>query len=388
MIRHVLTLIWNKKRSNFLLFVEIFASFLILFAVFSLVVYQRSNYTRPLGFDTENTWVVNLRFSPEVDSAQQWQAKQLLKQELASLPAVERVGFSGAITPFSGGQWTWSNDENGFLIQASIYESDLDYPAVAGLNIVAGRAFRPDDLLATYPAVLVNQQFLETYFPGRNMIDSIVHLDRERRIVGVVDHFKYRGDFAEELEQMILLTPPESPGMKSLHLRLRPGVAPTLEEEIYTQVAQLLGNREFSIEQLAQRRNRENRSVLVPMIALLSICGFLVINVALGLFGILWYNISKRRAEIGLRRTLGASRGEISGQFLLEIYGVVLGAMLCGAVFAVQFPWLGLIDIPAATYYYAIALSLLLISGIVLLCAYYPSRQAARVHPAVALHEE
>lgn len=388
MIKHILTLIWNKKRSNFLLFVEIFVSFLILFAVFSLLIYQMGNYSQPLGFDTKNTWVLHLNFGPEADSAQQWQTKQLLVRELEQLPAIERVGFSGAISPFSGGQWTWSNDENGFFIMASVYEADLNYPEVAGLNIVQGRSFQPDDLLATYPAILVNRKFLDKYFPGRNMIDSVIQFDRERRIVGVVDHFKYRGEFAEELDQLILLTPAELPAMSRLHMQLRPGFTPALEEEIDSRVERLLGNRNFSIEQLEQSRIRESRSVWVPLLVLLFICGFLVVNVALGLFGILWYNISKRRAEIGLRRTLGATRGEISGQFLLEIYGVVLSGMLAGTLFAVQFPWLGLIDIPAATYYFAIIASLLLISAIVLLCAYYPSRQAARIHPAVALHEE
>ena len=52
MIKHILTLVWNKKRSNVLMFLEIFVAFLILFAVFSLSVYYMRNFRSPLGFKT------------------------------------------------------------------------------------------------------------------------------------------------------------------------------------------------------------------------------------------------------------------------------------------------------------------------------------------------
>ncbi len=47
-------------------------------------------------------------------------------------------------------------------------------------------------------------------------------------------------------------------------------------------------------------------------------CLFLCINVALGLFGVLSYSISRRKAEVGFRRALGGHPGSIIGQFTME----------------------------------------------------------------------
>ncbi|MFT4666771.1 MAG: putative ABC transport system permease protein, partial [Gammaproteobacteria bacterium] len=60
MIKHIFTLIWNKKRSNFLLFLEIFLAFLVLFAVFTLVIYNLRVYQQPLGYNTQNTLITIL----------------------------------------------------------------------------------------------------------------------------------------------------------------------------------------------------------------------------------------------------------------------------------------------------------------------------------------
>ena len=87
MFKHIFTIIWNKKRSNFLLFLEIFIAFLILFAVFSFVVQQMRNYQTALGFDTENIWMAEMDFSEEEDSAILMDLQNRLRSELLTQPA-------------------------------------------------------------------------------------------------------------------------------------------------------------------------------------------------------------------------------------------------------------------------------------------------------------
>jgi putative ABC transport system permease protein len=136
-----------------------------------------------------------------------------------------------------------------------------------------------------------------------------------------------------------------------------------------------------------QRRSR-HKMVLIPVYIFLTISGFLLINVALGLFGILNLNIARRRGEIGLRRAVGATANGISRQFVGEMWVLATFALLLGLLFAVQFPLMNVFDLDAAIYTRAILISVLAIYGIVTVCALYPSRQAARIHPSVALHEE
>jgi len=84
---------------------------------------------------------------------------------------------------------------------------------------------------------------------------------------------------------------------------------------------------------LTDERKRINSITLVPMIILIIVAGFLIINVALGLFGVLWYNINLRKSEIGLRRALGASGNAVSKQLVgealvLSTFALIIGSFL------------------------------------------------------------
>ena len=120
----------------------------------------------------------------------------------------------------------------------------------------------------------------------------------------------------------------------------------------------------------------------------MSVCIFLCLNVALGLFGVLWYNINKRRSEIGLRQAIGAHGSDITKQFILEILILTGFAIGLGIFFAIQIPLLDVTEYPDSLFYKAIVYATLIILVLVLMCALLPSLQAAKIRPAIALHED
>jgi len=63
MIKHLFKMVWNRKRTNFLITVEIFFSFLVLFTVILFGVYYTDNYRQPLGFSYQN--VLNISITRE-----------------------------------------------------------------------------------------------------------------------------------------------------------------------------------------------------------------------------------------------------------------------------------------------------------------------------------
>jgi len=144
----------------------------------------------------------------------------------------------------------------------------------------------------------------------------------------------------------------------------------------------------MEIEHLTNKHTSINYFTLVPMIVSLIVAIFLIINVALGLFGVLWYNINKRRGEIGLRRAIGASGKSVSTQLVSESMILATLSLIIGTFFAIQFPLLNVFDLPAEVYLTAIGLSILFIYFLVFICSLYPGKQAAAIYPAVALHEE
>jgi putative ABC transport system permease protein len=371
-----------------LLLLEVFFAFLILFAIFTFAIRYLRIYQVPLGFDTEDISIAYLSISEEVDSVARIEMFQQLRREMEAYPEIEQVAFQSGITPFTRSMWTMSNSDNGFELRTCMYATDEHFGDVMNMNLVEGRWYTKDDLNAKYPPVVINRKLREQYFGDAPLIDSILSLDEDRKVVGVVDYFKYQGPFAEDIPLSFTPLPIGHEQMRVMLIRLRPGTPPEFEENINNTIAGITKNRDFVIESLESNRKERARTTWVPLVAGLSICGFLMINVALGLFGVLYYNISKRRSEIGLRRAIGSSQGEVRQQFTIEIFLVTLFGMALAAILAVQFPLLEVVDIPADNFYLSIAFTTGLISIVVLLCALWPSHQAAQIHPAIALHEE
>ena len=171
-------------------------------------------------------------------------------------------------------------------------------------------------------------------------------------------------------------------------MRTAPGRKGGVQENIYRAVAGATNNTNVTIRDLAEARRVANRPTVVPLVVVSLIAAFLLINTALGLFGVLFTQINRRRAEIGLRKALGATAGGITRQFVLEVVLVTVTALLVGSLLAVQVPWLDLLPVDNRFFYYGIFLAGATILFVITLCALLPSLQAARLHPATVLHEE
>ncbi len=389
MIGHILKLIWNKKGNNSLLIIEIFLSFLVLFAVLSYVIYNTDRLNLPTGFDTENRWLIYLdRNDKDMDSLANAQMRINLKNELLAMSNIESVGFSFSVSPYSNGTWSSSYDDLGFEIGSRFCKVDIDFEKTMNINVVKGRWFDETDINPTYEPMIVNEFFLNKYFPDVNMLDSIIPFGGDKKIIGVVDDYRYNGVFEEEQSTTFFFQPYTNKDAQIVYLKLSPGTPKSFEEDVSKTVESITKSTSFVIQDLQAMESRNSRQTWIPMIALLSISGFLCINVALGLFGVLWYNINNRRSEIGLRRALGASRPGIAAQFTGEVLVLTLLAIVIGVFFAIQVPLLKLIDIPQIIFYKSMAFSALIILVIVTICALYPSGQASRIQPAFALHED
>lgn len=393
MLKHIFTLIWNKKRSNFLLFLEIFIAFLILYIVFTFVVANMRKYSEPLGFNTKDTWIIMLSFDRDDDSATIVGMKERLYSELLAKPEIASASYTSWMIPFSGYTSRSSGTmDNGIEYSTDYIEADENYLETAELKLVEGRWFNEDDRFDKYKPVVINKALYDESFKGRNLKDSLyqIHTGENdyNRIIGVVENYKYHGEFSINRGVTFLLTEPHPRNSPRLHIRLNGKVSPMFEKEVSDLVSSITKRKDFTIRNLENDRIKNSRKKWVPIVGVLSISGFLVINVALGLFGVLWYNINKRRAEIGLRRTLGATQAEISKQFIGEILLVTFLGILVGLFFAIQLPWMKVFEMENIDYYYSMLISGGLILILVLICAFYPSRQAARIHPALALHEE
>ncbi|HYK47317.1 MAG TPA: FtsX-like permease family protein, partial [Parafilimonas sp.] len=208
------------------------------------------------------------------------------------------------------------------------------------------------------------------------------------RVIGVVNNMKDKSDYqAIEGGMYLKMDTGSMRWTGNILLKVKPGTDAAFEAKLFKSVSNAVGST-VEIEHLDKKLATKNKVMIVPLIIALIVVGFLIINVALGLFGVLWYNINKRRGEIGLRRAVGATGNSVSKQLVGEAMVLSTFALLVGSFFAVQFPLLNVFDLPASVYISALILAVLFVYVLVIICALYPGKQAAAIYPAVALHEE
>jgi len=397
MIRHLFTLIWNRKRSNFLLMSEILLSFFVLFAVSVLLVSNYYNYRQPLGFEYQNVW--ELSVNPGQDTLNRTEKIGQIIRRLQSMPGVVAVTSASSNTPFSFStmnttQYTYKG-KDGPLTER--YDADDELVKVLRPKLLAGRWFDRRDAAATRQPVVVNQKFAAKLFGEESPVGKVLVTHdgkQEWQVVGVIESYRSGSDFAGNdpaifdrriLQDSAVLGAYEQP---VLLVRVQPGSGAKLEQQVVKDIKDISKGWIAKVNTLEENRHDKLKIMLTPLVALGVVALFLIINVALGLFGVLWYNISQRKAEIGLRRAMGATGSGISTQFLGEMLVVTTLGVLGGLLLAVQFPLLGAFGVETPVYVMSIVLAAILIYTLTAVCAFQPSRIAAGIQPAVSLREE
>ncbi len=388
MLQHLLTLIWNKKRQHFLLFLELFISFLVLFAVFTMLVFNYDNYRKPRGFEYERVLSITAfqRFSGDAPRDSLTIISAQLKRSLEAVPGVTAVTYVSSNSPYTMSTSSNNITYNNISLQPDEYWADDDFAKTLQLHMLKGRWFNKSDGAAARKPVVINETLAEKFFGTADPIGKILNTGSDKQIVGVVRNLKDKGDYAElrpGIYQRI-----DSGYQDNFLVKLTAGAAPSTESVIYKTIMHQFPSSNTEIEKLEDKRVVKNRMSLIPVILMLVISGFLVLNVALGIYGVVWYSVNKRRGEIGLRKAVGATSGGITRQIIGEALVLTTLPLLLGIILAVQFPLLNLFDLPVFTYIVAIVMAAVFLYLLVTLCALYPGRQAAKIYPAVALHED
>lgn len=394
MFKHLFKLIWNKKKQNFLLMSEILVSFLVIFAVFTLVVYYYHNYKKPMGIDYQDVWVVTYSNSYQTKNTDSLDLYyETLVQTIRSMPQVKGLAFTAGNLPFTQNQNTGGITFNNQRIDnTNWYTVDDNYQKVLNMQLLEGRWFNKGDDIAKDKPIVINIDLKEKLFGNGEALGKIVgdgDNKNKMKIVGVVQSIKIKGDYSGTDPGLYQRTDTGSyRWLDRMLLKVSPDADAAFEGKLYKTVANYMKGSDIEIEHMTDKHTSINYFSLVPMIVLLIVACFLIINVALGLFGVLWYNINKRRGEIGLRRAVGATGNSVSSQLVNEAMILATLSLIIGTFFAVQAPLLNFFNLPASVYIIALILSIIFIYLLVLVCSLYPGKQAAAIYPAVALHEE
>nr|WP_068891443.1 FtsX-like permease family protein [Pedobacter panaciterrae] len=392
MFKHLFKLSWNKRKQNFLFLSEILVSFMVIFAVFSLLTFYYLNYTLPKGFESERVWSIaysrNVKINDN-DSLRMYYEN--IRRTLKAVPEIEELSFSSSNFPYSN-----SHSTTGFTYKGkemspiNNYSVEDDYNKVLGIKLLEGRWFNKEDL--NQKSVVINQTLKQAMFGDEPAAGKIVGADKEEdkwKVIGVVADVKAEGDFWPAGKSFYKrLDTGSFKWVGDILLKVSPKADAAFESRLNKLLARMIQNSNTEIRHMEDTRESKNSDTIIPMIICITIAGFLIINVALGLFGVLWYNINQRRGEIGLRRAIGATGSSVSFQLVSESLMLATLSIIVGSFFALQFPLLNVFNVAASVYIIALLLSIAFIYLLVILCSLYPGKQAAAIRPAIALHEE
>lgn len=406
MIRHYLKLIWNRRRSNILIAVEIFLSFLVTFVVVTLGVHGADNFRRPLGFEWRDAWNVEVdaRIGSYGEHGEEMPPEVLetTRQVFAAIREVPEVAAVGgtACPPYGFSEWNSSSDIKGWRLEYGVNLATDGLADALGLQLTRGRWFDGREDGVNWVPVVVNERLAAEVAKGADPIGLRIPQERNRdgtedpelRIVGVVGDFRQNGEFATPQNYLFRRHRLDDAGRRppqNLIVRLKPGTTAAFEERLVKRLQAVAPDWSFEVTPMVQMRETRFKMVLGPLIGALVIAGFLLLMVAMGLTGVLWQTVTQRTREIGLRRAKGATAGDIRRQVVGELVVLASVAVAAGVAIALQFPLLELTGgVSGRVFAAGLVVSTACIFVLTVACAWYPSRLATRVSPAEALHYE
>jgi len=318
-----------------------------------------------------------------------------LQGRLASLPGVISTSYSSEILLNDG---LWSSDVhiegqpeksnvnvNMLAVGPSFFET-MRIPLLEGRNYVASD-FRSEQAVA-----LVNQTFARRYLPGKNALG--LHLgsagDEDHvswEIIGVVADAHY-ATLRHDVDPTVYL--PLRGG--AAYFELRTAANPSALIPAIRQVVSGLDNDLPLTDVRTETETIDHLLFNERLVARLSsLFGALaLILAAVGLYGLLSYEVARRTREIGIRTALGAQGRDVLrlvvGQgIVLAAIGLVTGAALAlGVTRYLQTLLYGVKATDPLTFM-GVAIVLMFVA---LAACYFPGRRATRVDPMVALRYE
>ena len=401
-IRPILSTLARHKTAASLIVLEIALTCAIICNAVFLISQRTERMQRPTGMADSEIVRINLAGIGDDEDAD-----ARVKQDVASLRALPGVKAATALNhvPFDSSSWNSSISVKPQQpmpnLNAGIYlgEGLVD---TLGLRIVEGRDFTPEEYIdweagnapganLSLPAAIITRTVAEKLFPGESAVGKNIYSwnddDIPHKIVGVVEGFIRPNDNGGPAEaEYSMLLPVKNVTMGRFALRTDPARRAEVQAAAVAALERNSARRiilaQGSFEQVLSDYYRQDRAMAWMLVVVILA---LLLVTALGIVGLASFWVQQRTKQIGVRRALGATRGQIlryfqTENFLLATVGIVLGMLLA---YAINQLLMGKYELPRLPLHYlpigAVALWLLGQAAV-----FGPARRAAAVPPAVA----
>lgn len=353
------------------------------------------------GFDPSNVLMVEVN-APRADYPNVAAVRDLYVQILESLEAVPGVESAAASwqTPLQVGMSDWpvrTNAEDAEWVGADPNLVTPAYFRTYGIELVSGRLFDRSDLARPDGAVILSETAARRLFPGESAVGRTVNVNFDapvwREVVGVVRDIRGRG-LGQDPRPQTYFTQSSVPfgAIATLTVAVRGRVTPGELREAASATLQRL-DPDVPLGGVTALEDQVSRSVASERflaILLGAFAGTALLLGCIGVYGVLAYDVSRRRREIGLRIALGARPGGVLAGVVrgaLVLAGIGIGIGVAGALASGRLLEGWLYGVSSADPLHAITVGAVVL-GAALLAGFLPARRAGAVSPLTALREE
>jgi len=355
------------------------------------------------GFNAENVLTMSLTLprAKYGEDAQKTGFYQELVRRVTSVPGVESAALVNYL-PLGGSNSSDSYLVEGFAPPPPGQEWDAryrtctpDYFKAMGITIIKGRSFTEQDSSQAPRVIIINETLARKFWPNGDTLGKHIRLNGalERNpwmeVVGVIKDVKF--EMNKPVVPEFYLPAVQDP-WSTMVLAARTRTEPIAVASAIRQEVQAI-DKDLPVYDVNTMKQVQSRSMMHYTFssALFGLFGALALALAaVGIYGVMSYNVGQRTHEIGVRVALGAQSRDVTRLVIkqgakLTLIGIAVGLLGALALTKVMSGMLFGVSITDLTTFLGIPL---LLAAVALLACYIPARRAARVDPMVALRYE
>jgi putative ABC transport system permease protein len=358
--------------------------------------------TLDAGFDREHVLLVSVDLrNGNYAKERRGAAMREMLVRLRALPGVRSASVSN-MTPVSNSFWNENLEIEGYASKGRddtlTYFNEVSdkYFETMRIDLIAGRDFDAHDTPESPKVAIVNQTMVKKFFAGQNPVGKRYRAEQGNKmgpwteIIGMVRDSKY-GSLREEILPTAFIAANQDATPMWYQFELRAAGSPSA---LMNGAKAAIGdvNRDVSLRFKTLALQVDESLARERLLATLSgFFGALALALAMiGLYGVMSYNIARRRNEIGIRMALGAQQSRVLRMVLGEVailigLGLVigLGAAMGTTRFIASFLYGTKANDP-----WTLALAAGVLTLVAGLAGFLPARSASRLEPMNALREE
>lgn len=353
----------------------------------------------PSGYSTSHILTMSVT---EVQSRATWGSfHRTALERVAAIPGVQYAAFAWGV-PLTGNNWPATLEIEGQ--PPAVKESDKtaiplravtgDYFKLMGIELLNGREFRATDDDKAPHVAIVNQAFVNRYFPKESSLGRKIWMNgRDKPGIEIVGEIaNARTDDLTHAAAPEIYLPLWQATAFSKHLVVRTAADPrtvlvSIERELHAI------DPTAAVESPKTLGQIRDESLASRTFAMQLLMGFSLVGSALtlvGIYGVLSLSVASRRRELAIRTAVGAERKDIRRLVFGEGFRLIASGVLAGLVVAMVLSRVlraFLFEVQPSDPATLVVVGTLFV-GVALLACWVPVRRAEKVDPLEALRYE